>query len=147
MVSRLTLALKPIEQAHPRPFGPGLVFLDLRRPGQRRNRFRCTEKEEKTDYDERGMSSPLIVLMGIGVMTTVGEVCKQREDSWGDVKVITGVKGHPLLIVTEAHDVDRTKWSCKKEWGHKKACADATVSAVRKCCRRTSGDRHEHVVQ
>ena len=109
MVSRLILALKPIEQAHPRPFGPGLVSLDLRRPGQRSDRFRCDGKEEKTDYDESDMISLLVCLMGAGMMAFVGGVCLRREDSWDDVKVITRFRGHPLLIGTEVHDVDRTK--------------------------------------
>ena len=95
MVSRLILALKPIEQAHPRPFRPGRVSLDLRRPGQRNDRFRCDGKEEKTDYDELEMISPLVCLMGVGMMAFIGGVCTQREDSRDDVKVITRFMGHP----------------------------------------------------
>ncbi|WP_462078386.1 hypothetical protein [Nitrospira sp. CMX1] len=108
-MSRLILALKPIEQAHPRPFGSGLVSLDLRRPGQRRDRLRFDRKEEKTDYDESEMISSLVCLMEVGMMAIVGGVCTRREDSWDDVKVITRFMGHPLLIGTEVHDVDRTK--------------------------------------
>ncbi len=55
------------------------------------------------------MISPLVCLMGVGMMVFVGGVCTRREDSWDDVKVITRFMGHPLLIGTEVHDVDRTK--------------------------------------
>lgn len=109
MVSRLILALKLIEQAHPRPFGPGLVSLDLRRPGQRSDRCRCDGKGEKTDYDESEMISPFVCLMGVGMRAVVGGICTQRGDSRDDVKVITRFMGYPLLIGTEVHDVDRTK--------------------------------------
>ncbi len=54
------------------------------------------------------MISPLVCLMGVGMMAFVGGVCTRREDSWDDVKVITRFMGHPLLIGTEVHDVDRT---------------------------------------
>jgi len=84
------------------------------------------------------MISPLVCLIGVGMIAIVGGVCMRREDSWDDVKVITRFMGHPLLIGTEVHDVDRTKWSCQKEWDHKKPCADTTVRTVRMCCRRTS---------
>lgn len=147
MVSRLILALKPIEQAHPRPFGPGLVSLDLRRPGQRRDRFRYNGKEEKTDHDESEMISPLVFLMGVGMMTVVGGVCMRREDSWDDVEVITRFMGHPLLIGTDVHDVDRTKWPYQQEWDQKKPCADTAVRTARMCCRRTSRGCHQHVVR
>lgn len=55
------------------------------------------------------MISSLVCLMEVGMMAIVGGVCTRREDSWDDVKVITRFMGHPLLIGTEVHDVDRTK--------------------------------------
>lgn len=81
------------------------------------------------------------------MMAIVGGVRTRREDSRDDVKVITRFMGHPVLIGTDVHDVDRTKWSCQQEGDQKKPSADTAVCTAGMCCRRTSRGCHQHVVR